>query len=119
MDGAQVGVFEKSNQVSLRCFLKSHDGRALESEISLEVLGDFSDKTLEGQLADEKLSRFLVSSDFTKGNSSWPVTMGFLDSSSGWGTLTSGLGSQLFSWSLSTSGFPCSLLCTSHLASIQ
>ena len=27
MDGTQVGVFEETNQVSLRCLLESHDGR--------------------------------------------------------------------------------------------
>ena len=35
MDGAQV--------------MKSHHGRALEAEVSLEVLGDFTDEALEGQ----------------------------------------------------------------------
>ena len=47
VDGAQVGVLEQSNQVSLASLLQGHDGRALESEIGLEVLGDFTYKTLE------------------------------------------------------------------------
>ena len=42
-------------------------------EVSLEFLGDVTDKMLEGELADEKLIRFLVSSDLTESNSSWPV----------------------------------------------
>ena len=52
VDGAQVGVFKQTNKVSLACFLKSHHSRALETQIGLEVLSDFSHKTLEGQLAD-------------------------------------------------------------------
>ena len=42
-------------------------------EVSLEFLGDVTDKMLEGELADEKLIRFLVSSDLTESNSSWPA----------------------------------------------
>lgn len=53
MDGAQVGVLEESNKVSLSRLLKSEDGRALESKVSLEVLGDFTNKSLEGELSDQ------------------------------------------------------------------
>ena len=56
VDGTQVGVFEKTHQVSLASLLQSHDGRALETQVGLEILGDFSDQTLEWQLADQKLS---------------------------------------------------------------
>ena len=56
VDGGQVGVLEQGNEVSLRGFLESGDGRGLESEISLEVLGDFSDQSLEGEFSDEELS---------------------------------------------------------------
>ena len=69
MDGAQVGVFKETNEVSLASFLKSHDSRALETQIGLEVLSDLSHKTLEGQLADEQLGRFLVTTDLTKSDS--------------------------------------------------
>ncbi|CAH3136346.1 unnamed protein product, partial [Pocillopora meandrina] len=55
VDGAQVGVFKQSDKVSLASFLKSHHSRALETQIGLEILGDFSHKTLEGQLADQQL----------------------------------------------------------------
>jgi len=43
VDGTQVGVFKKTNQVGFAGFLEGHDGRALETKISLEVLGDFTD----------------------------------------------------------------------------
>ena len=66
VDGAQVGVLEQTNQVGLAGLLEGHDGRALEPQVSLEVLGDLTDQTLEGQLADEELGGFLVSSDLTE-----------------------------------------------------
>ncbi len=119
VDGAQVGIFKETDEVSLRCLLEGHDGRRLESEISLEVLSDFTDKTLERQLADQKLSGFLVTTDLTESDCSRSVTMGLLDSSSGWGALTGGLGCQLFSWGLATSGFTGCLLCTGHCVSIS
>ena len=114
MDGAQVGVLKQTNQISLTGFLESHNSRALESQVSLEVLGNFSHQTLEGQLADEELSRFLVSSDLTESNSSWPVSVGLLDSSSGWGRFSGSLGGQLLPGGLSSSGLTGGLLGTSH-----
>ena len=38
------------------------------------------DKMMEEELADEKLIGFMVSSDFTESNNSWPVLVGLLDS---------------------------------------
>ena len=43
VDSAEVGVFEESDEVGLGGFLKSHHSGALESQVSLEFLGDFSD----------------------------------------------------------------------------
>ena len=103
MDGAQVGVLKETNQVSLRGLLESHDGGGLETQVSLEVLGNLTDKTLEGQLADQELSGFLVTSDLTKSHCTRAVPVRLLDSTSGRGTLTSSLGSQLFARSLSSS----------------
>lgn len=115
VDGAQVGVLKETYQVSFRSLLESHDGRGLEPQIGLEVLGDLTDQTLEGQLADEKLGGFLVTTDLTESHSSGPVTMRFLDSSSGWGALTSSLGGQLFPGGLASGGLSCCLLCTCHI----
>ena len=52
VDGAQVCVFKQTNKVSLASFLKSHHSGALETQIGLEILSDFSHETLEWQLAD-------------------------------------------------------------------
>ena len=55
VDGAQVGVLEKSNQVGFAGFLEGHDGAALESQVGLEILGDLTHQSLEGKLSDQKL----------------------------------------------------------------
>jgi len=100
VNGAQIGVLEQSHQVCLASllqeeiicqdrsgcdkvvtYLESPNGSRLEPQISFEVLSDFSYKTLERQLPDEELSGLLVSPDLTESDSSWPVSVGLLDSS--------------------------------------
>ena len=114
MDGAQVGVLEETHQVGLTGLLQSHDGRALEPQVGLEVLGNLPDQALEGQLADEELSALLVSADLPQGHCSGPVPVGFLDTSGGWGALAGSLGGQLFPGGLASGRFAGSLLSTSH-----
>jgi hypothetical protein len=115
VNGSQVGIFEEGNEVSFRGFLKGTNGRGLETKISLEVLSDFTNKTLERELADQKLSGLLVTTDFTKSDSTGSVSVRLLDSSSAGGTLASGLSSELLTGSLTTSGLASSLLSTSHV----
>jgi hypothetical protein len=55
VDGGEVGVLEEGDEVGLGSLLEGHDGRRLEAEVGLEVLGDLTDETLEGELADEEL----------------------------------------------------------------
>ena len=114
MDRTQVGIFEKTNKVSLSSFLKSEDGRSLETKIGLEILSDLTDETLEGKLADEEVSGLLVTTDLTKGHGSGTVTVGLLDASGGGGGLTSGLGGELLAGGLASGGFTGGLLGTSH-----
>ncbi|KAF3848057.1 hypothetical protein F7725_021085 [Dissostichus mawsoni] len=64
VDGAQVGVLKQTHQ--------SSDGSTLETQIGLEVLGDFSHQTLEGQLADQQLSGLLVTTDLTQSHGTGP-----------------------------------------------
>ena len=66
VDGAQVGIFEQADEVGLDGLLEGTDGRGLEAQVGLEVLGDFTNQTLEGELADQELGRFLVTTDFTE-----------------------------------------------------
>ena len=82
VDGSQVGILEETNKVSLSGLLESEDGGRLEAEIGLEVLGDLTDETLEGQLADQELSRLLVLTDLTESDGTGPVSVRLLDSSS-------------------------------------
>ena len=114
MDGAQVGVLKKTDEVSLAGLLEGHDSRALEAEVSLEVLGNLTDQALEGQLADEELSGLLVSPDLTESNGSWSVSVGLLDSSGSGGRFTGSLGGQLLPGGLASGGFSCGLLGTGH-----
>ena len=114
VDGAEVGVLEETNEVSLRGLLKGHDGGALEAEIGLEILGDLTDETLEGELADEELSGFLVSPDLTESDGSGPVAVRFLHASGGGGGFASGLGGQLLPRGFATGGFTSGLLGTGH-----
>ena len=50
----------------------------MDKAADLEVLCDFTNKTLERKLANEKLRGFLVPTDFTKGNSTGPETVRLL-----------------------------------------
>ena len=118
VDGAQVGVLEESDQVSLAGLLECHHGGALESQVGLEVLGDLTDQTLEGEFPDEELGGLLVPPDLTESHCSGPVPVGFLDSPGGWGGLASCLGGQLLAWGLASSGFAGGLLGSCHLDAI-
>ena len=114
VDGAQVGVLKETDQVSLAGFLQGHDGRALEAQVSLEVLGNFSHQTLEREFADKELSALLVTSDLSQGDGTGPVSVGLLDATCGRGRLPGSLGGKLLTGSLTSGGFTGGLLCTCH-----
>jgi hypothetical protein len=92
VDSAKIGILKETNQICLRGFLKGSNSRGLEAEVSLEVLSNFTDQTLEGQLADEEVSTLLVTADLTESYSSWPEPVGLLDTSRGGCALASSLG---------------------------
>ncbi|GMN43652.1 hypothetical protein TIFTF001_012855 [Ficus carica] len=64
VNGAEVSVLKKTDQIGLGGLLEGGDGGALESEIGLEVLRDLTDQTLERKLPDQKLSALLRLEDF-------------------------------------------------------
>lgn len=64
--------------------MKSTYGGRLESEVGLEVLRDFSNKSLEGELSDEELGRLLVSSNLSESDGTWLVSVGLLDTAGRW-----------------------------------
>lgn len=114
VDSAEIGVFEKTYEISFTSLLKSHNSGALEPQVSLKVLSDLTDEPLEGEFPDEKLSALLVTPDFTKSDRSRPVSMRLLDTSCGGSTLPGCFGGELFPRSLATSGLPSCLLRTGH-----
>jgi len=117
VNGAQIGVLEKTNQVRLRRFLQGSDSRGLEPQIGLKILCDLPDETLEREFADKKLRRLLVPSDFSEGDGAWPVAMRFLDTSGRRSALPGSFGGQLLPGSLASSRLTGRLLCTSHYSS--
>merc|ERR1719471_31060 len=114
VDGAQVGVLEETDQVGLGRLLEGANGRGLEPEVGLEVLGDLPHQALEGQLADEQLGGLLVPPDLTEGHGSRAVPMGLLDAPGGRRRLPGGLGGELLPGGLASGGLPRGLLGTGH-----
>ena len=68
VDGIEVAVLKEVDEVILRRLLEGNDRRGLEANgfalVGCEVLCDLSDKTLEGDLAHQKLRAPLVLPDF-------------------------------------------------------
>ena len=114
VDGTQVSVLKETNEVGLCGLLEGKDSRSLEAEVTLEILGDLTDKTLEGKLADEQVGGLLVTTDLTESDGSGAVTVGLLHTSGGGGGLTSSLGGELLTRSLSSGRLTGGLLGTSH-----
>jgi hypothetical protein len=110
VDSTQVGILKETNEVGLGGFLEGQNGRSLETKIGLEILGNLTDKTLEGQLADEKVGGLLVTTDLTKSDGSGTVTVGLLDTSGSGGGLAGCLGGELLTGSLSSGGLAGGLL---------
>jgi hypothetical protein len=95
-------------------YLQSTNSGGLETQIGLEVLGNFTHQPLEWQFADQQFRGLLVTTDLSQSHSTWAIAMGLLDATSRWGAFTSGLCGQLFARSLSSRGFTSCLLCTGH-----
>lgn len=68
--------------LTLASLLQCQDGRRLEAKVSLEVLSNLTNKTLEGKLPNEELSRLLVATNFSESDCSWAETMRLLHASS-------------------------------------
>jgi hypothetical protein len=66
VNGTQVGVLKQSNEVSFWSLLEGKYSLALETTVWLELLSNLSYQTLEWRLANQKVSRLLVSPDFSK-----------------------------------------------------
>lgn len=74
------------------------------------TLSNFSDKALEGQLADEEFGALLVATNFAKSDGTRAETVRLLHTTGLSGSLARLLGRELFAWGLATSGFAGGLL---------
>ena len=119
MDGAEVGVLEETDHVSLRGLLEGKDSRGLESEVVSELRGNLSDESLEWEFSDEELSGFLESSDLSEGNSSWSESVWLLDSTGGLGLLGGSLVSDVLSWVLGSGVLSSGLLGSGHFVLVK
>lgn len=119
VDGAEVGVFEETNEVGLGGFLEGKDGGGLESEVALVLGGDFSDESLEGELSDEELGGLLESSDFSESNGTGSESVCLLDTTGGGdgGSLLGLLGGDVLSGSLASGVLSSGLLSSGHFIS--
>ena len=118
VDGAEVGVFEKTNHVGLRGFLEGEDGGGLESKVVLELRSDLSDESLERKFSNEKLSGLLELSNLSKSDGSRSESMGFLDTTSSGGLLLGLLVGNVFSGGFATGVLSSGLLGTGHSDSL-
>lgn len=114
MDGAQVGVLKQTHQVCLSSLLQSSNGRGLKAQISLKVLSNLTNQTLEGQLAQQQLSALLVAADLAKSHCSWAEAVRLLHSSCSCASLAGSLGGNGLAGSLSSGRLSCGLLGASH-----
>ena len=109
MDGTQVGILEETYKVRFGSLLERQHSRALKPKIRFEILSNLTDETLEGQFADEKVSRLLVPANLTKSDSSRTVAVRLLYTASRRGRLASSLRGKLLARCLTTGGLARSL----------
>lgn len=74
MNGAKVGILEKSNEVCFCCFLQRKYGGTLEPKIGFVILSNFANKTLEGKFANEQIGTLLEFANFTKSDSTYRIS---------------------------------------------
>ena len=117
VDRAQVRVLEEADQVRLGGFLEGKDGRPLESEVGLEVLGDLADEALERELADQELGALLVPADLTESDGPGAVPVGLLHAAGGGCALAGRLGGELLAGGLASGAFAGCLLGAGHFES--
>jgi CRISPR/Cas system-associated protein Csm6 len=114
VDSAKVGVFKERDKVSLNGLLESTDRRRLEAEIRLEVLGDFTNQSLERKLANQELGRLLVTTDLTESDGTRLISVRLLDTTGRWCRFAGSLVGELLTRSLSSRRLTGGLLGTSH-----
>jgi hypothetical protein len=103
MECTLIGVFKEANKVCFQSLLEGKNGRALHSQIRLQIDSNLINKTLEGYLPDQKVSVLLVFTDLTNGNGPRAVMMGLLHAPSVSSLLLCSLCCKIMVWGLSPS----------------
>ncbi|KAH9971727.1 histone H3, partial [Lactifluus volemus] len=83
VDGSKIGILKEGNEVGFCSLLQGHNSRRLETQVGLKVLRNFAHKTLEGELPDEKLGRFLVTTNLAECDRSGTEAMRLLHTTRG------------------------------------
>ncbi|CAH1397175.1 unnamed protein product [Nezara viridula] len=73
VDGAQVGILEETYEIGFAGLLEGQDGRALEPQVGLEVLGDLPHQPLEREFPDDQLGILLVPPDLSESDCTGPI----------------------------------------------
>jgi len=114
VDGAQVGVLEETDHVGLGGLLEGEHSGGLEAEVVLEFTGDLTDKSLEGELADEELGGLLEAADLAESDGAGAEAVGLLDATSGDDLLGGLLVGDVLAGGLATGVLAGSVLSASH-----
>ena len=114
VDGAQIRVLEQPDEVGFRSFLKSEHGRALESQVILELGSDLPNEALEGKLSDQELSALLEATDLSQRHSARSVPVRPLDTACGRGLLGRRLVSDVLAGRFAASVLAGCMLCSGH-----
>jgi len=117
VNGSQVGILEQGHKVGLGSLLERHHSRGLEAKVSLKVLSDLTNKTLEREFTDEELRRLLIPTNLAQRDGTRTEPMGLLNATSGssGSSLASSLGCELLTGGLASGGLASSLLGASHV----
>ena len=73
VNGAQVSVFKKTDEICLCHLLQCQDCPTGKVEPAFKVLGNLPYQSLKWEPSYKHLHRLLESADFTKGHSTWPI----------------------------------------------
>ena len=112
--GARRWVRRQATYVSLGRLLQGDDGRRLEAQVGLEVLGDLADEALERELADQQLGGLLILADLADCDGALAVAVRLLDAAGGRGGLACRLGGELLARGLASGALASGLLGASH-----
>ena len=82
MDGTQIGVFKKANQVRLSAFLQGQNRRTLETKVLplcvsyfAQFLCTLTNQSLKRKFSNHQICRLLITTNLSKSHSSWSVTV--------------------------------------------